>query len=187
MFPVDFANRVIQEYTDPGDWILDPFARRGTAIFSAATQGRFGLGIEINPVGWVYGRAKLHTGAREDVEKLIRWLGSMVPRYREQAAALPDFFKHCFCPAVREFLVTARSLLHWRCRRADWTTIALLLIDLHGKRKDSLESDAADEGDVASVCDPLVVRTRFIAPGARSCRVHVQEGGMALCEGTTGD
>lgn len=140
MFPVSFANRVIQEYTRVGDWILDPFAGRGTALFAAASQNRFGFGVEINPVGWVYGRAKLHAAEREDVERVIRRLGQLAPMYREEAAALPEFFKQCFCPAVRRYLLAARHLLDWRRRQTDWTTMALLLIDLHGKRENSLSN-----------------------------------------------
>jgi len=140
MFPVDFADTVIKDYTQPGDCVLDPFAGRGTALFSAAAQGRFGLGVEINPVGWVYGRAKLQTAEREEVEERVRWLGRMAPRYRIQASSLPEFFQWCFCQPVREFLVAARSLLHWRYRRVDWTAMALLLVDLHGKRQSAFSN-----------------------------------------------
>src|SRR4030042_4486682 len=59
MFPVSFADAVIQQYTDKGDVVLDPFAGRATAVYSAAVQHRIGIGIELNPVGWVYGKTKL--------------------------------------------------------------------------------------------------------------------------------
>ena len=57
MFPADFAAQVINEYTEKGDTILDPFAGRATSLFAAASSDRVGLGVEINPVGWVYGKA----------------------------------------------------------------------------------------------------------------------------------
>ena len=140
MFPVSFADSAVREYTSTGDWVLDPFAGRGTALFSAATQERFGLGFEINPVGWVYGRAKLQTASRRKVENRIRWLGAMRSRYSSQAAKLPEFFTHCYCPEVRKFLLAARSLLDWRRCKVDWTTMALILIDLHGKRENALSN-----------------------------------------------
>jgi DNA methylase len=140
MFPVSFADSVVNEYTNKGDWVLDPFAGRGTALFSAATQERFGLGFEINPVGWVYGRAKLQTASRGKVEDRIRWLGAMRSRYTSQAAKLPEFFKHCYCSEIRKFLLAARSLLDWRRCKVDWTTMALILIDLHGKRENALSN-----------------------------------------------
>ncbi len=59
MFPASFADSVIKKYSKPGDAILDPFAGRGTALHSAAVAGRQALGIEVNPVGWIYTRTKL--------------------------------------------------------------------------------------------------------------------------------
>ena len=140
MFPIDFADQVIQEYTKPGDWVIDPFAGRGTALFSAATQGRFGLGFEINPVGWVYGKAKLQTADREEVENLICKLGENASHFRAEASALPEFYQLCFSRDVLKFLVAARNLLDWRRKKADRTAMALILIDLHGKRENSLSN-----------------------------------------------
>lgn len=140
MFPVSFASEVVKEHTDEGDVVLDPFAGRATAVFAAAAEKRIGVGIEINPVGWVYGKAKLQTATRKSVEKRLRWLGGKSSQYRDEAAALPEFFKWCFCRDVREFLVGARDLLKWRRRKTDWTTMALLMVDLHGKRQNALSN-----------------------------------------------
>src|SRR5205823_3349396 len=74
------------------------------------------------------------------VERRLRWLGEKASEYREEAAALPEFFHSCYCKQVREFLVGARDLLLWRRRKTDWTTKALLLVDLHGKRENALSS-----------------------------------------------
>lgn len=140
MFPVSFAASTVKEYTKPGDYVFDPFAGRATSLFAAVTEGRFGLGIEINPVGWVYGKAKLQTAEREDVEKRIRWLGSRAKNYRAAAKKLPEFYHSCFCAEVQEFLLAARDLLDWRRKNADWTAMALLMIDLHGKRESALSN-----------------------------------------------
>lgn len=140
MFPVSFATAAVKEYTKPGDCVFDPFAGRATSLFAAASEGRFGLGIEINPVGWVYGKAKLQTAERERVEEQIRWLGRRAKNYRTAAKVLPEFFHSCFCPEVQEFLLAARSLLDWRRKKTDWTTMALLMIDLHGKRGSALSN-----------------------------------------------
>jgi hypothetical protein len=140
MFPVSFALGAVKEYTKPGDCVFDPFAGRATSLFAAAVQGRVGLGIEINPVGWVYGKAKLQTAEREDVEERICWLGKKARNYHSAAKKLPQFFHSCFCAEVQEFLLAARNLLDWRRTKADWTTMALLLIDLHGKRECALSN-----------------------------------------------
>ncbi len=140
MFPAPFANEVVQKYTAPGDTVLDPFAGRGTSIFSASIQKRSGIGIELNPVGWVYARAKLRPVGREAVTERFLELGESAPRYCAEAKALPPFFHHCFCPKVREFLVAARHELQWRRRPVDWTAMALVLVHLHGKRESSLSN-----------------------------------------------
>lgn len=140
MFPVSFAIAAVREYTKRGDCVLDPFAGRATSVFAAASEGRYGLGIEINPVGWVYGKAKLQTAGRESVEDRIRRLGWKFPQYRDAARSLPRFFHNCFCPEVQRFLLAARASLDWRRNKVDWTTMALLLVDLHGKRQSALSN-----------------------------------------------
>jgi hypothetical protein len=140
MFPVAFANAVVSKFTAPGDVVLDPFAGRGTSIFSAAVLRRIGVGIELNPVGWVYARTKLSPAPREAVEDRICELGTRAERYRRAADELPEFFNLCFVPRVRRFLLAAREHLDWRCNQTDRTTMALLLVHLHGKRADSLSN-----------------------------------------------
>lgn len=140
MFPVSFATAAVNDYTKPGDCVLDPFAGRATSLFAAASEGRIGLGVEINPVGWVYGKAKLQTAEREQVEARIRELGHKAKDYRAAATKLPQFFHSCFCIDVQEILLAARSLLDWRRTKIDWTTMALLMIDLHGKRESALSN-----------------------------------------------
>src|SRR3712207_6053363 len=85
MFPVPFADEVVQRYTAPGDAVLDPFAGRGTAVFSAAAHGRHGVGVELNPVGWIYGRAKLRSAPKEDVVRRLAELGQHAAHYDENA------------------------------------------------------------------------------------------------------
>jgi len=131
---------VIQKYTDVGDIVLDPFAGRATSVYSAAVQGRIGIGIELNPVGWLYGKAKLHAAKREDVEERIQQLAREAPKHSRSARQLPLFFRHCFTHQVRCFLLAARSQLNWQRRVTDWTTMALLLVNLHGKRRDSMSN-----------------------------------------------
>src|SRR5260370_40112557 len=91
MFPSGFATSAGKQYTKPGDCVFDPFAGRATSLFAAASEGRIGLGIEINPVGWVYGKAKLQTADRDSVERRIRWVGKKAQYYRAAANRLPQF------------------------------------------------------------------------------------------------
>ncbi len=140
MFPAAFADQVIAEHTEPGDIVLDPFAGRGTAVYSAAVAGRVGLGVELNPVGWIYCRTKLAPADKDGVEARIRAVRDSSPRFRKAASELPIFFRHCYSKEVREFLVSARQLLNWRQSDIDRTAMAFLLIHLHGKFSDSLSN-----------------------------------------------
>ncbi len=140
MFPTDFADRVVAQYTKPGETVLDPFAGRGTAVFSAAHQGRRGLGIEINPVGWTYAKTKLNPAPKDAVAKRLQGLDELTSSYQEEAQALPTFFRSCFSQYVRQYLLAAREHLDWRHNQIDRTTMALLLVYLHGKRDAALSN-----------------------------------------------
>jgi len=140
MFPTAFADSVVLEHTEMGDAVFDPFAGRGTSLFAAAIHGRSGLGIEINPVGWVYTKAKLAPAPEEEVMERLREIGRRATRYKGEAADLPAFFQAGFSKEVRRFLMAARAELSWRRRGVDWTLMALLLVNLHGKKGGALSN-----------------------------------------------
>lgn len=140
MFPIRFADSVIQQYTSVGDMVLDPFAGRGTAIFSAAALGRRGLGIEISPVGWIYASAKLSPAPLEQVEERLLEIAKRGSYFAEEARSLPSFFKKCFSPSIRRFLLAARDGLDWRRSPRDRTLMAILLVYLHGKEGQALSN-----------------------------------------------
>ncbi len=140
MFPVAFADEVVRKYTRPGAVVLDPFAGRGTAIFSAATHNRSAIGIEINPVGYVYAKAKLRAAPRREVELRLDELDGRAEKFKDEAAHLPRFFHCCFSSRVRRFLLAAREGLNWRGNRVDQTVMAILLVYLHGKKGAALSN-----------------------------------------------
>jgi hypothetical protein len=140
MFPSAFCDAVIEKYSSNGDTVLDPFAGRGTALYSAATKGRHPLGIEVNPVGWVYSQTKLLPAEKDRVDARMVQLHSVAHRYSKRARELPVFFRKCFSPEVRCFLLCARDLLKWRKNKIDRTLMAFLLIHLHGKASDSFSN-----------------------------------------------
>lgn len=140
MFPSAFSDAVVKKYTAVGDPVLDPFAGRGTTVFSAAIQGRCGIGVELNPVGWVYAKAKLNPANQCAVVERFKSLSLDVHRYRKAADGMPPFFRWCYRPNVLQYLLAARAQLDWRHSRVDRTAMAILLINLHGKRNDSLSN-----------------------------------------------
>ena len=140
MFPAAFSDRAVEEYSEPGDTVLDPFAGRGTAVFSAAAAGRPAIGIDINPLGFVYANAKLKPGDQQLVTSRLQRLAELASRFQSQAEGLPAFFHHCFSRPVNAFLLAARNTLNWLRNDVDRTLMAFILVSLHGKRGQSLSN-----------------------------------------------
>lgn len=61
-----FARSVIETFSAPGDWVVDPFAGGGTALVEAIALGRHALGIDINTLATFVCRAK--TLVMNDIE-----------------------------------------------------------------------------------------------------------------------
>lgn len=138
MFPMEFALTAIYEHTQPGDTVLDPFMGRGTTLTAAAVLGRNAVGIEINPIAWLYARTKTDP-AREKV--VLRRLDEIEEIAQEtHIPDLPEFYSWAFCVDVLKFLTAARSHLRWADRKVDRTLMAFILVHLHGKDKDALSN-----------------------------------------------
>lgn len=147
MFPVSFAFQIVRDYCPEEGTVFDPFAGRGSSIYAAAAQGRGGLGIELNPVGWVYSRAKLCPASEGAVLRRLHELKAVVQAPNRfpcwgtpSPLFLPEFFHYCYSPQVLRFLLTAREILRWRTSRVDATLMAIILVYLHAKEGSGLSN-----------------------------------------------
>lgn len=140
MFPIEFACEVVSSNSKRGDFVLDPFAGRGSSIFAAAALGRSSFGVEINPVGWLYSIVKLSPAPKEAVSNRISELIEHSAEYKKAADEMSDFFKVCFSCNVLKFLLAARECLNWKNCNIDSTVMAFILLYLHGKRGQSLSN-----------------------------------------------
>lgn len=141
MFPIPFAFEVVEKYCPPGGAVLDPFAGRSSSIYAAVSTGRYGCGIEINEVGWLYGKAKLGPAPEKDVLERNRQISMQSRGIREsRIKELPEFFHLCFQNAVLRYLLAARQWLDWRNDPADATLMAIILVYLHGAKEKSLSN-----------------------------------------------
>lgn len=61
----DVVLRLIERYSNPGDVILDPFGGVMTVPYVAIEAGRRGVGIELNPQYWAYGKMFLERLERD--------------------------------------------------------------------------------------------------------------------------
>ncbi|MYK20145.1 site-specific DNA-methyltransferase [Candidatus Poribacteria bacterium] len=140
MFPLEFAFDIVKEYSEPGQLVVDPFAGRGSSIYAAATQERYGFGVEINPVGWVYAQAKLQPASQGYVERRLKSLVDMSEACVQEPMELSEFFGMCYSEKVLNFLITARNELKWKESKVDRTLMGLLLVHLHGKLGEGLSN-----------------------------------------------
>ncbi|MGR3914171.1 MAG: site-specific DNA-methyltransferase [Gammaproteobacteria bacterium] len=129
-FPLEFASGVIKEHSRIADYVLDPFAGRGTSVYVASALGRNAVGIEIHPVGWIYGATKLRPAPMANVLHRLGEISNKACTYQRKTHDLPEFFKVCFCKKVLDFLFAAKEL-NWRKSHLDRTLMAFVLNDLH--------------------------------------------------------
>jgi len=140
MFPLEFAFDVVNKYSKAGDYIIDPFAGRCSSIYAGGVLGRNSLGIEINPVGWLYGSVKLQPADKEDViDRLLEIYGKR-NYYNRAIEKMPEFFRMCYCDEVLKFLLSARTHLDWRNSNTDATLISIILVYLHAKIGEGLSN-----------------------------------------------
>jgi len=141
MFPKEFAFEVIENFSEPGDYVIDPFCGRGSSIYAAAAMDRYGYGIEINPVGWLYSKVKLNPAKLSDVIQRIYEIQKISEDiYHEDLNKMPEFFYTCYSTKVLNYLLTARQELKWENRKTDATLMAIILVCLHGDRNESLSN-----------------------------------------------
>jgi len=140
MFPMKFAFDVIKEFSEPDDYVIDPFAGRASSVYAAAVQGRHGVGIEINPVGWLYGHVKLQPTTKGRLLSRLEQLEEVAASFSDNVEEMPEFFHWCFSKKVLQFLLAARQELNWRTSIIDGTLMVIILIDLHGRRETSLSN-----------------------------------------------
>ncbi len=132
MFPVEFARDVIENLSQCGDTVLDPFCGRGTAPYVAMISGRRAVGCDINPVAWLYAAVKTDPcPLYPDVNRRIREVSAAVrPRDRRPA---DEFQALAYGRKALGFINAARRELRWRESRLDRTVAAFLLHYLHAK------------------------------------------------------
>jgi SAM-dependent methyltransferase len=66
--PAPLANWAINEYTDPGENVVDPMCGSGTAVLEAYLLGRYARGLDIDPLSWLIASAKVAGVSGAEIE-----------------------------------------------------------------------------------------------------------------------
>src|SRR5690348_13615688 len=74
MFPQQFARHHIEKFSEPGDYVLDPFSGRGTTLLEALLSARQAAAMDINPVAFCISAAKANVPSLRSAAKELRQL-----------------------------------------------------------------------------------------------------------------
>ena len=139
MFPVSFAEEVVLKFCPKGGKLLDPFCGRGTGPFIAQHEKRLSLGIDSNPVAWVFAKAK--TQPEKSKNKLLTridevWQSSSY----YDAKPCNEFQKWAWNREALRFLNSARKTLGWEKSITDRTLMGFILSSVHSKLGDGMSN-----------------------------------------------
>ena len=81
-FSPEIAKAVIEKFSEPNDWVLDPFMGGGTGIVEGLMLGRRMIGADLNSLAHFVTIVRTKPLSRSDEECLRRW-ATNVARERE--------------------------------------------------------------------------------------------------------
>lgn len=132
MFPPSFAYDAVTGLTSNGQLVLDPFCGRGNGPFAATVLGRRSVGIDVNPLAWLYTAAKLRPPRRlQSVLDRLTDIGRGCRRRDRKGVS--RFERMAWAPAVRSFLRAARRELDWRANEVDRTLMGFVALHMQDK------------------------------------------------------
>ncbi len=76
-FSPDFAARAIEAFTEPGEYVLDPFMGGGTTVVEGLARGRRVVGCDINQLSGFLARVKSTPLSKDDVKAIESWVGRL--------------------------------------------------------------------------------------------------------------
>ena len=108
-----FARSVIETYSDPGDWVIDPFVGGGTTLVEAMALGRNSLGIDVSALATFVCRAKTLVLSDREIRSFESWL-SRIP----QSVNMRRLGNRCDAYAKAGYYRNLEGSAFWRIRKA---------------------------------------------------------------------
>jgi len=129
-FPPQLADWALETFSQPGDWVLDPFVGSGTSLVEARLKGRNSFGIDIDPLSRLMSKVKstpidgkvLDKGVMSILSELgivkaelqqARARGTVESLLKRYHADIPDFPNrdYWFLQPVQEELALLKALI----------------------------------------------------------------------------
>lgn len=128
-FSPAIARAVIETFSAPGDWVLDPFMGGGTSVIEGLALGRNMLGVDVNTLAHFVARVRTTPLTQRDEESVRRWAHRCAERLGSGIIRRDGLPRRDSLPnATKAFLVAAaRMSSHLRTReRRDFSRCVLL-------------------------------------------------------------
>lgn len=150
------AHFLVEQFTEPGDVVVDPLSGVGTIPLEACLQKRIGIGNDLSELAFCVTKAKVEKAKEEDCQKVLNELQSYIEKGKgDNAVALqiqkyenfgfngklpnyfhPDTFKEIIC-ARNYFVPKIRNL-----SSAEAMVFSCFLHVLHGNRPYALSRNS---------------------------------------------
>ena len=76
-FSPNFVRYILNAFTEPGDYVLDPFMGGGTTIVEAIASGRRAIGSDINELSLFVSRVKTTPLSKQDIAEILEWVAGV--------------------------------------------------------------------------------------------------------------
>jgi site-specific DNA-methyltransferase (adenine-specific) len=178
-FPAALAHAFVARYSRPGDVVLDPFSGRGTTALQACTEGRIGVGNDLNPFAHLLTAAKVEpptpAAARTRLTALrLAWgasaaewealAGRVVAGAEPGSEPVPPEVVLAFHPRTLAQLLFVRATLRLDDRTDRFLAAAISGI-LHGKSASYLSTLMPNTFSMAPrYVREYAARTGFVSP-----------------------
>src|ERR1039457_5264417 len=72
-----FAREAVKTFTEPGDFVLDPFCGGGTTLVEALSLGRRAAGMDVSSLATFLARTKTTPISVHDKREIAEWLAAL--------------------------------------------------------------------------------------------------------------
>jgi len=130
------AHFLVHLFSERGEVVLDPFSGVGTIPFEACSQGRFGIGCDVNPLAFYSTRAKVQPPTTTLVHDQLQLLESYVREHRQTVdfgEAEEEIMSYYHTDTLREILAARNFFLKYSVENHSFLAACMLHI-LHGNR-----------------------------------------------------
>jgi hypothetical protein len=142
MFPEEFVREHVERFTEPSDYVLDPFSGRGTTILESLLLERNAVAVDLNPVAYCISKSKAELPSLKQVQTRLDNLKTEWGQIKKRSWVrmrdqMDRFFHRAFYHTTLLELIFLRQKLRWKSDPIDRFIAALVLGSLHGERDKS--------------------------------------------------